>query len=107
MTGALLDQTLTTANNLKGLGGYLQLSPGITFKDGQWLMKGAIIEPAKIYKIASTDYLFSGSEKGLEFLKEGNTEIKLLKHFDAPGDIHTDIRLAVVKYLSDLEGKKF
>jgi 2',3'-cyclic-nucleotide 2'-phosphodiesterase (5'-nucleotidase family) len=107
MTGALLDQTLTTANNLKGVGGYLQLSPCITFKDGQWLMKDAVIEPAKIYKIASTDYLFSGSEKGLEFLQEGNADIKLIRHFDAPGDIHTDIRLAVIKYLSDLEGEQF
>ncbi|MEO7802699.1 MAG: bifunctional metallophosphatase/5'-nucleotidase [Ginsengibacter sp.] len=105
LTGALLNQTLTAANNLKGSGAFLQLSTDITFKDGKWMIKGAIIEPAKIYKIASTDYLFGGNEKGLEFLKEGNADIKFIKHFDAPGDVHTDVRLAVVKYLSDLEGR--
>lgn len=105
MTGNLLNQILTTANNLKGLGGFLQLSPDLNFKDGKWLIKDAVIEPAKIYKIASTEFLFSGNEKGLEFLKEGNADIKQIKYFDAPGDLHTDIRLAVVKYLSDNEGK--
>ncbi len=53
----------------------------------------------------STEFLFIGKEKGLEFLKEGNPEIKTVKRFDAPGDIHTDLRLAVVKYLSGLEEK--
>jgi 2',3'-cyclic-nucleotide 2'-phosphodiesterase (5'-nucleotidase family) len=105
LTGTLLNQMLNTSNNLKSLGGYLQLSSNLTFDGTIWLLNGVTIEPSKTYKIVSPEFLFSGAEKGLEFLKEGNPEIKLLKRFDAPGDLHTDLRLAVVKYLSELDGK--
>ena len=102
LSGTLLNEMLNTSNSIKGLGGYLQLSTNVSFDGTNWLLNGTAIDPSKTYKIVSPVYLFSGAEKGLEFLKEGNKEIKLLKHFDAPGDIHTDLRLAVVKYLSGL-----
>ncbi len=105
MSGALLNQMLSTGNSLKGLGGYLQLSTNINFNGTNWLLNGATIDAAKIYKIVSPEFLFSGAEKGLEFLNEGNQEIKLLKRFDAPNDIHTDLRLAVIKYLSGIDGQ--
>jgi 2',3'-cyclic-nucleotide 2'-phosphodiesterase (5'-nucleotidase family) len=100
ITGTLLNHMLVTGNSLKSLGGYLQLSTNVSFDGTNWLLNGTIIDTARIYKIVSPEYLFSGAEKGLEFLKEGNPGIKVLKTFDDPGDIHTDLRLAVVKYLS-------
>jgi hypothetical protein len=68
-------------------------------------LNGTAIDSSKNYTIVSLEFLFSGAEKGLEFLKEGNPGIKSLKRFDDPGDIRTDLRLAVVKYLSGLEVK--
>ncbi|MEO6328566.1 MAG: bifunctional metallophosphatase/5'-nucleotidase [Ginsengibacter sp.] len=103
MSGALLSQMLTAANNLKGLGGYLQFSTNISSDATNWLLNGTILDPAKTYKIVSSEFLFSGAEKGLEFLKDGNSGISLIKRFDLPDDVRTDIRLAVVKYLSALE----
>ena len=107
LSGALLNQMLTTGNsdNMKGLGGYLQLSANVSFDGTSWLVNGAAVDPSKNYTIVSLEFLFSGAEKGLEFLKEGNPGIKSLKRFDAPGDVRTDLRLAVVKYLSQLDGK--
>ena len=96
---------LTTGNSIKGLGGYLQLSTNVSFDGISWRLNGTAIDPSKTYKIVSAEFLFSGAEKGLEFLKEDNPGIKSLKRFDDPGDIRTDLRLAVVKYLSGLEGK--
>jgi 2',3'-cyclic-nucleotide 2'-phosphodiesterase (5'-nucleotidase family) len=105
LSGELINQMLNTGSSLKGLGGYLQLSANVTFDGMKWLLNGTAIDSSKNYTIVSLEFLFSGAEKGLEFLKEGNPGIKSLKRFDDPGDIRTDLRLAVVKYLSGLEVK--
>ncbi|MEP7107640.1 MAG: bifunctional metallophosphatase/5'-nucleotidase [Ferruginibacter sp.] len=99
LSGALLNQMLNTSNSLRGLGAYLQRSTNISYDGNNWLLKGAAIDPVKTYTIVSTDFLFSGAEKGLEFLKEGNPGIISLKRFDDRGDLRSDLRLAVVKYL--------
>ncbi|MEP6675623.1 MAG: bifunctional metallophosphatase/5'-nucleotidase [Ferruginibacter sp.] len=102
MTGALLNKALNTSNSIKGLGGYLQTSTNINFKEGKWMLNDKIIADEKIYTIVSAEYLFTGQEKGMEFLNDQNTDIKSIKRFDAVNDVRTDIRLAVVKYLSSL-----
>ena len=102
LTGELLIKTLSTGNNLKGLGGYLQVSPNLSLAGNTWLLNGNVIDAAKTYKIVSPEFLFSGNEKGLEFLNATNPGIKTIKQFSAPDDVHTDIRLGVVKYLSTL-----
>jgi 2',3'-cyclic-nucleotide 2'-phosphodiesterase (5'-nucleotidase family) len=106
LDGALLNQMLQVGSSIKGSGGYLQLSPNLVFDGNNWQVNGVMVDPAKTYKIVSLEFLFSGAEKGLEFLKEGNPGIKSIKRFDAPGDVHTDIRLAVVKYWSTLDGSQ-
>ena len=80
----LLNQMLNTGNSIKGLGGYLQLSTNISFEGATWLLNGTAIDPSKTYKIVSPEFLFSGAEKGLEFLNEANPGIRSLKRFDAP-----------------------
>ncbi|MBC7886778.1 MAG: bifunctional metallophosphatase/5'-nucleotidase [Ferruginibacter sp.] len=105
VSGDLLLQLLNTGIVLKGQGGYLQLSTNLSLSGTAWLLNGTAIDSSKTYKIVSPEFLFSGAEKGLEFLKEGKPGVKLLKRFDGVGDVRTDIRLAVVKYLAGLEGK--
>jgi 2',3'-cyclic-nucleotide 2'-phosphodiesterase (5'-nucleotidase family) len=105
LTGALLNQMLTAGNNIKGLGGYLQLSANVSFDGSNWQLNGTAIDLSKTYTIVSLEFLFSGAEKGLEFLNESNPGIKSLKRFNDPGDIRTDVRLAVVRYLTSLDGK--
>jgi len=105
LTRTLLNQMLTTSDRIKGLGGYLQVSPNITFNGNNWQVNGIEIVSSKTYRIITPEFLFSGAEKGLEFLKEGNPEIKVINRFTDPTDLRTDIRLAVIKYLVDIDGK--
>ena len=102
LTGALLNQLLTTGNQLKGAGGFLQYSNNLSLTNDQWQLNGIAIDAATNYTIVFPEFLFTGAEVGLNFLKEGNPGIVSLKRFDGVGDLRTDIRLAVVKYLSGL-----
>jgi 2',3'-cyclic-nucleotide 2'-phosphodiesterase (5'-nucleotidase family) len=103
MSGKLFNQMLNISNTLKGQGGFLQVSDNLNFNEEKWLLNGSPIDDSKTYTIVSSDFLFSGAEKGFDFLKQGNPEIKNIKTFSAPGDIHTDLRLAVVKYLRSID----
>lgn len=101
LTGELLHQMLDKGNYLEGLGGYLQVSANLQpdSVNNTWLLNNIPLDSAKIYTIISPEYLFTGLEKGLEFLKDGNPEIRSVQCFDAQGDLRSDIRLAVVGYL--------
>lgn len=105
LSGTLLTQLLTTGMGLKGLGGYPQYSSNIIYNGSNWLLDGTLINPTTTYTIAAPEFLFSGAERSLEFLNDRNPEIKQIKRFDDPGDIRTDIRLSVVKYLRGLNEK--
>ncbi|MES2891311.1 MAG: bifunctional metallophosphatase/5'-nucleotidase [Bacteroidota bacterium] len=105
MSGTLFQKMLLTAERLKGTGAYLQRSSNISVVEGKPLLNNLPIDTGRTYTIISAEFLFSGVEKGLEFLKEGTEGIKSIKRFDAPGDIHTDVRLAVVTYLAGLQAK--
>ena len=100
LSGALLSQMLDKGNNLKGLGGYLQLSTNLHSDSTHWFLNNLLIDSSGIYAIVAPEYLFTGLEKGLEFLKEGNPGIRSIKYVDTPGDPRADIRLAVVAYLT-------
>lgn len=101
MNGTYLTDVLVKGNSLVGLGGYLQESQNFSNSEGNWMINGKLIDPLKIYTLVAPEYLFSGNEKGFEFLKDGNPSIKITR-FNNPGEIHADLRLAVVKYLSGL-----
>ncbi|MEJ7589724.1 MAG: 5'-nucleotidase C-terminal domain-containing protein, partial [Ferruginibacter sp.] len=102
MSGQLLNELLAGNNDRQGLGGYLQLSPNLQFDETRWLLKGSAIIPSKTYLIVVPEYLLTGLDKGLEFLKEGNPGIKSVRRFTSTGDVRSDIRLAVVRYLVSL-----
>ncbi len=105
LTGELLKRMLLTSEQLRGVGGYLQLSTNFSKVTGTWLLNGNVINPLGNYKIVAPEFLFSGAEKGMEFLKQGNTGVITLARFGAPGDVRGDIRLAVVKYLAQLPAR--
>ena len=53
-------------------------------------LKGQPIDPAKTYKIATTDFLMTGGERGIEFLnRQDPAVLKVLEH--------RDIRFAVIE----------
>ena len=89
MKGSLLKQILDVGERNKGIGGYLHYGPRIT------------IDASKTYRVAMSDFLLTGGETGLQFLKPGNPAItKIYPEETSASDPRSDLRLAIVRYLS-------
>lgn len=73
MSGELLGRVLTAGDRNAGSGGFLQR----TSVDGSaatgWTINGARLDPERTYRVAISDYLITGAEVGIEFLKAGST----------------------------------
>ena len=89
MRGDLLARVLTAGERNVGRGGYLQRA-GIdgTAANG-WSVGGAALDPARMYRVAISDYLLTGLEVGIEFLKRDAPGLEVV------GD-RRDIRQAVI-----------
>lgn len=74
--GAVLEQILNQSLKNRGTGGYLQTAA--VSQDPatqQWLIADVPLDPAKIYRVATNDFLVSGKETGLEFFSLDNPDI--------------------------------
>jgi 5'-nucleotidase / UDP-sugar diphosphatase len=91
MTGALLQQVLEQGETNRGIGGYL-LKSGAERTSGGWRIGPAPLEPGKRYRVVTPDFLVSGGEQNLGYLKEGNPGLKLLRTL-------RDVRLVVIDEL--------
>lgn len=69
MDGALIARVLDTGQNNQGIGGYLHTSDGVTRDGSGWSIGGVRIDPAKAYVVGLTDYLMTGLEANLGYLK--------------------------------------
>ncbi|MEO0007049.1 MAG: hypothetical protein RJA20_1245 [Bacteroidota bacterium] len=111
MRGTLLKKTLDTGLANKGNGGYLQLKNISNNSEGKWIIAGKELDENRIYRITLPEFLLSGNESNMGFLKassdaEGkstNPDIPLIIRPDAKDktDIRNDIRLALIRFLSD------
>ena len=96
MKGSLLLQILEQGVKNKGIGGYLHYNDDVSFNinSKKWELKNSPIDSLITYRVALPDFLLTGGEANLGFLKPGNSGIvKILP------DPATDIRLAIIKYL--------
>jgi 2',3'-cyclic-nucleotide 2'-phosphodiesterase (5'-nucleotidase family) len=95
ITGKNLERILETGTvtNL-GNGGYLQLANAEKKEDG-WYIKGAKLMATKTYKLALTDFLLSGGEANLEFIKEFEKGAVHPKDFNG---IKNDVRDIIMAY---------
>ena len=76
--GDLLQKILDQGIANRGSGGFLQSHP--TSHDGtQWLIDGKPLDPAHTYSVAFNDFLLTGLERGLSYLKPPNPEIQLVR----------------------------
>ena len=78
VTGALLSKVLAIGEQNKGSGGYL-LTAGLPAK----------IDPAARYTVALTDFMLTGGERNLDFLKRDNPDVTEIKDL-------RDIRQALI-----------
>lgn len=101
MYGSLLIKVLDAGVKNKGTGGFLHVNESLKYDNstGTWKIKDNSIDPVKIYRVALSDFLLTGGEANLEFLKPGKTGI--VKVFDAETNVQSpqyDIRKAVIQY---------
>jgi 2',3'-cyclic-nucleotide 2'-phosphodiesterase (5'-nucleotidase family) len=102
MKGRLLIKTLEAGRKNYGIGGFLHYSPDLIYNEstGKWKLKNAPIEEGKVYRVALNDFLISGGEANMDFLKKDNADIiKVHPDVTNTSDPRADIRLAIVKYL--------
>lgn len=96
--GAFLKRILAQGIANKGQGGYLQTA-GVTYEGDQPMHKGAAIDDSRDYVIAISDFLLTGNEQNLGWLKkDGNADITVLQE-------HADIRNATIAELKRRFGK--
>ena len=100
LKGRLLNQILAAGEKNVGSGGYLQYSniqPNPN-QANQWLIGKEVIDPQATYRIAFSDFLLTGGEKNLDFLKPDNPDIVKVER-PTEGSILNDIRLTWIDYL--------
>jgi 5'-nucleotidase len=77
MKGSLLGRVLDQGVKNKGSGGFLHAA-NVTHSADQtsWLFNGKALEMDRYYRAATSDFLLTGLEKGLDFLKRDNPDLR-------------------------------
>ncbi len=109
MRGVLLRKTLETSEKNRGNGGYLQwgkITPG---GNGQWSVDGKALDDAAVYRVILPEFLLTGNEQNMEFLKaspnaDGKSSNPDILSFNKPdpndkNDVRNDIRHALIRFL--------
>ena len=111
MRGTLLRRTLDAGVGNKGKGGWLQLGNIAWDAVGNnWKIKGAALQPERVYKVILPEFLLTGLETNMDFLKtspkpdqSGTTNPDILSMTGAKSgdknDLRSDIRLALIHFL--------
>lgn len=91
LTGATLARVLDQGIANRGSGGFLHVDGAR--RDGErWLVREQPIDPAGSYLVATTDFLVTGRERGLDYLAPGRPGVGEIT-------LHRDIRRAVIDEL--------
>lgn len=88
MTGALLRQVLDQGVVNRGTGGYLAHHRVRANAEGGWLVNEQPLDEGRVYRVALTDFLVSGRERGLDYLNLQNPAVRMVREL-------RDVRLAL------------
>jgi 5'-nucleotidase / UDP-sugar diphosphatase len=89
MRGEVLARVLIAGDRNVGRGGYLHRFGVSGSTSAGWTVGGAPLDPTRQYRVAITDYLLTGAEIGIEFLKRDMPGVEVVAE-------HADIRQAVI-----------
>jgi len=92
MKGDLLLRALDQGLANKGTGGYLQTAGATRSTDGIWMIGSAALDSSRVYRVAMNDFLLTGNETNLGFLKRDGPGITVLAE-------HADVRTATITQL--------
>ncbi len=93
VSGAVLARVLDQGLANRGTGGFLQTWNVAQADDGTWRIGGEALDPAATYRIATSDFLVSGNETGLDFFDaETNPDVTITATL-------RDVRMAVIDEL--------
>ncbi|NNE58239.1 MAG: LysM peptidoglycan-binding domain-containing protein [Hellea sp.] len=99
MTGSMLQRTLDQGVKNSGIGSYLHTA-GVSGTLGNWSVNGTALDSGGTYTVAINDFLLTGYEQNLEFLKaEGNPDINQKA-------THDDLRKALITELQKKYGSE-
>ena len=110
MKGSLLRKTLETGLTNKGNGGYLQtIRARRDEATGKWFIGASSLDDNKFYPVTLPDFLLSGNESNMGFLKasigaDGKSDNPDIPKIIKPdpkdkSDLRNDVRLALIKHL--------
>ncbi|MDZ4674303.1 MAG: bifunctional metallophosphatase/5'-nucleotidase [Gemmatimonadota bacterium] len=88
ITGTVLQQVLDQGEANRGSGGYLAHFRVRQAVRGGWLIGEQPLDPTRSYRVAMTDFLVSGRERGLGFLNLQNPAVQMVREM-------RDVRLAL------------
>ena len=101
MKGSLLIQVLNIGLQNRGIGGFLQYSESLQHTGGQWVLKGVPLQDSATYRVALTEFLLTGGEANLGFLKLNHPSITQVHPMSLSlSDPRSDIRLAIIRYIT-------
>ncbi|MFM9949414.1 MAG: bifunctional metallophosphatase/5'-nucleotidase [Saprospiraceae bacterium] len=110
MKGSLLRKMLETGLTNKGSGGFLQVIHARRDEaTSKWLIGSNTLEDNKLYRVSLPDFLLSGNEANMGFLKatigaDGKSDNPDIPKIIKPdpkdkSDLRNDVRLALIKHL--------
>ena len=78
--GAFLQKILDQGVKNRGIGGYLQTANVMQDESGKgWIIAGTSLDPERRYRVAIVDFLLSGREQNLEFLRQDAPDVKVIR----------------------------
>lgn len=83
-----LEQVLEIGRKNSGTGSYLQTSENLEWNGAFWRIDGALIGHRDRYRVVTNDYLISGLEVGLDFLRPDAEGVTLVRE---EGDFRTAV----------------
>jgi 5'-nucleotidase len=104
LPGRMLKQVLDAGVKNIRTGGFLHFSETLQYDaiNNTWKFKNQPLDDNMIFRVAMSDFLLTGGEANLGFLKTTNPDIEVYPVVTSKTDPRYDIRAAVIRYLEKL-----